>query len=157
MCTVKSCSFLLDLVSSNSVSQLLFAPLLYFHANDLTLYSLTFSSLSTLFNSSIALLLLLSLCPQFWSGPFLFLFYRTGLEAIMETYAFWRPPVRTLTFEDFTNMQKQQGVWIEHQSNFKGSRHCRPVHVPKKSLCKKKNHKIQLPLSWILVTVIFFF
>ncbi|MEQ2180968.1 T-box transcription factor tbx15, partial [Goodea atripinnis] len=34
---------------------------------------------------------------------------RTGLEAIMETYAFWRPPVRTLTFEDFTNMQKQQG------------------------------------------------
>ncbi|KAM9449327.1 T-box transcription factor TBX15-like isoform 2-T2 [Salvelinus alpinus] len=35
--------------------------------------------------------------------------HRTGLEAIMETYAFWRPPVRTLTFEDFTNMQKQQG------------------------------------------------
>ncbi|XP_006097527.1 T-box transcription factor TBX15 isoform X2 [Myotis yumanensis] len=34
---------------------------------------------------------------------------RTGLEAIMETYAFWRPPVRTLTFEDFTTMQKQQG------------------------------------------------
>ncbi|XP_038577126.1 T-box transcription factor TBX15 isoform X1 [Micropterus salmoides] len=34
---------------------------------------------------------------------------RTGLEAIMETYAFWRPPVRTLTFEDFTHMQKQQG------------------------------------------------
>uniref|UniRef100_A0A3P9LKI2 T-box transcription factor 15 n=1 Tax=Oryzias latipes TaxID=8090 RepID=A0A3P9LKI2_ORYLA len=33
---------------------------------------------------------------------------RTGLEAIMETYAFWRPPVRTLTFEDFTSMQKQQ-------------------------------------------------
>lgn len=27
----------------------------------------------------------------------------------METYAFWRPPVRTLTFEDFTTMQKQQG------------------------------------------------
>lgn len=40
----------------------------------------------------------------------LVLFVRTGLEAIMETYAFWRPPVRTLTFEDFTNMQKQQGV-----------------------------------------------
>ena len=37
---------------------------------------------------------------------------RTGLEAIMETYAFWRPPVRTLTFEDFTNMQKQQGVYM---------------------------------------------
>ncbi|KAG7240376.1 hypothetical protein INR49_026947, partial [Caranx melampygus] len=35
---------------------------------------------------------------------------RTGLEAIMETYAFWRPPVRTLTFEDFTNMQKQQAL-----------------------------------------------
>lgn len=30
----------------------------------------------------------------------------------METYAFWRPPVRTLTFEDFTNMQKQQGTLI---------------------------------------------
>lgn len=38
--------------------------------------------------------------------------FRTGLEAIMETYAFWRPPVRTLTFEDFTNMQKQQGTLI---------------------------------------------
>lgn len=37
----------------------------------------------------------------------------------METYAFWRPPVRTLTFEDFTNMQKQQGVLIVHQNNFK--------------------------------------
>uniref|UniRef100_H2LWY9 T-box transcription factor 15 n=1 Tax=Oryzias latipes TaxID=8090 RepID=H2LWY9_ORYLA len=35
---------------------------------------------------------------------------RTGLEAIMETYAFWRPPVRTLTFEDFTSMQKQQST-----------------------------------------------
>ena len=43
-----------------------------------------------------------SLCP--------YVSVRTGLEAIMETYAFWRPPVRTLTFEDFTNMQKQQGV-----------------------------------------------
>lgn len=40
-----------------------------------------------------------------------FVSVRTGLEAIMETYAFWRPPVRTLTFEDFTNMQKQQGRW----------------------------------------------
>lgn len=39
----------------------------------------------------------------------LFSLHRTGLEAIMETYAFWRPPVRTLTFEDFTTMQKQQG------------------------------------------------
>lgn len=38
---------------------------------------------------------------------------RTGLEAIMETYAFWRPPVRTLTFEDFTTMQKQQGKALE--------------------------------------------
>ncbi|KAG9348856.1 hypothetical protein JZ751_029173, partial [Albula glossodonta] len=35
---------------------------------------------------------------------------RTGLEAIMETYAFWRPPIRTLTFEDFSTMQKQHGV-----------------------------------------------
>lgn len=39
----------------------------------------------------------------------------------METYAFWRPPVRTLTFEDFTNMQKQQGVWTEHQNSIKGA------------------------------------
>jgi len=31
----------------------------------------------------------------------------------METYAFWRPPVRTLTFEDFTTMQKQQGERTE--------------------------------------------
>lgn len=43
-----------------------------------------------------------------------FVSVRTGLEAIMETYAFWRPPVRTLTFEDFTNMQKQQGWWTPH-------------------------------------------
>lgn len=36
----------------------------------------------------------------------------------METYAFWRPPVRTLTFEDFTTMQKQQGELFHngHQS-----------------------------------------
>ncbi|XP_070463838.1 T-box transcription factor TBX15 isoform X6 [Equus przewalskii] len=40
---------------------------------------------------------------------------RTGLEAIMETYAFWRPPVRTLTFEDFTTMQKQQDKETETQ------------------------------------------
>lgn len=43
-----------------------------------------------------------------------FLLGRTGLEAIMETYAFWRPPVRTLTFEDFTTMQKQQGKVVGH-------------------------------------------
>nr|XP_025045360.1 T-box transcription factor TBX15 isoform X2 [Pelodiscus sinensis] len=42
---------------------------------------------------------------------------RTGLEAIMETYAFWRPPVRTLTFEDFTTMQKQQGSGVCHNDN----------------------------------------
>uniref|UniRef100_A0A8C5CFD2 T-box transcription factor 15 n=1 Tax=Gadus morhua TaxID=8049 RepID=A0A8C5CFD2_GADMO len=64
---------------------------------------------------------------------------RTGLEAIMETYAFWRPPVRTLTFEDFTNMQKQQGlidflfmdninmiVIFKYSSSFIGSN---PVHM----------------------------
>jgi hypothetical protein len=43
----------------------------------------------------------------------LFSLSRTGLEAIMETYAFWRPPVRTLTFEDFTTMQKQQGKGLD--------------------------------------------
>lgn len=50
--------------------------------------------------------------PANWHYSFLlalFSLHRTGLEAIMETYAFWRPPVRTLTFEDFTTMQKQQG------------------------------------------------
>lgn len=49
--------------------------------------------------------------PADWCSSLLtlFPFHRTGLEAIMETYAFWRPPVRTLTFEDFTTMQKQQG------------------------------------------------
>lgn len=48
----------------------------------------------------------LGLCTSAVAG---FSLCRTGLEAIMETYAFWRPPVRTLTFEDFTTMQKQQG------------------------------------------------
>lgn len=50
--------------------------------------------------------------PANWHSSSLlviFSLHRTGLEAIMETYAFWRPPVRTLTFEDFTTMQKQQG------------------------------------------------
>lgn len=47
-------------------------------------------------------------CPEI--SLFACLSVRTGLEAIMETYAFWRPPVRTLTFEDFTNMQKQQSM-----------------------------------------------
>lgn len=48
----------------------------------------------------------MGLCTSAVAG---FSLCRTGLEAIMETYAFWRPPVRTLTFEDFTTMQKQQG------------------------------------------------
>ncbi|KAJ8283107.1 hypothetical protein COCON_G00056260 [Conger conger] len=34
---------------------------------------------------------------------------RTGLEAVMESYAFCRSPVRTLRFEDFTSMPKQRG------------------------------------------------
>ncbi|XP_061086059.1 T-box transcription factor TBX15-like, partial [Conger conger] len=34
---------------------------------------------------------------------------RTGLEAVMESYAFCRSPVRTLRFEDSTSMPKQRG------------------------------------------------
>lgn len=30
-----------------------------------------------------------------------------GLEALVESYAFWRPSLRTLTFEDIPGMAKQ--------------------------------------------------
>lgn len=33
--------------------------------------------------------------------------YRMGLEALVESYAFWRPSLRTLTFEDIPGMAKQ--------------------------------------------------
>ncbi len=87
MCAVKTCSFLQAPVSSNSPS--LFLPLCIIWLAHL------FSLPSHVSSSGF-----LCYCPS----------CRTGLEAIMETYAFWRPPVRTLTFEDFTNMQKQQGM-----------------------------------------------
>lgn len=32
---------------------------------------------------------------------------RMGLEALVESYAFWRPSLRTLTFEDIPGMAKQ--------------------------------------------------
>ncbi|XP_051464398.1 T-box transcription factor TBX15 isoform X3 [Apus apus] len=60
---------------------------------------------------------------------------RTGLEAIMETYAFWRPPVRTLTFEDFTTMQKQQGPFRYWKDAIRSTRSllitqlCQPVFI----------------------------
>lgn len=38
-----------------------------------------------------------------------------GLEALVESYAFWRPSLRTLTFEDIPGMAKQgrdkQQLW----------------------------------------------
>ncbi|KAJ8409687.1 hypothetical protein AAFF_G00217460 [Aldrovandia affinis] len=34
---------------------------------------------------------------------------RMGLEALVESYAFWRPSLRTLTFEDIPGMAKQGG------------------------------------------------
>uniref|UniRef100_A0A8D2NRG9 T-box transcription factor 15 n=1 Tax=Zosterops lateralis melanops TaxID=1220523 RepID=A0A8D2NRG9_ZOSLA len=58
---------------------------------------------------------------------------RTGLEAIMETYAFWRPPVRTLTFEDFTTMQKQQGELAKIVKTCRKSR--RRGHKSSNALC----------------------
>lgn len=36
-----------------------------------------------------------------------FLVYRMGLEALVESYAFWRPSLRTLTFEDIPGIAKQ--------------------------------------------------
>lgn len=30
-----------------------------------------------------------------------------GLEALVESYAFWRPSLRTLTFEDIPGIPKQ--------------------------------------------------
>ncbi|XP_030045281.1 T-box transcription factor TBX18-like, partial [Microcaecilia unicolor] len=35
---------------------------------------------------------------------------RMGLEALVESYAFWRPSLRTLTFEDIPGMAKQGSV-----------------------------------------------
>lgn len=32
---------------------------------------------------------------------------RMGLEALVESYAFWRPSLRTLTFEDIPGITKQ--------------------------------------------------
>lgn len=36
-----------------------------------------------------------------------FMVYRMGLEALVESYAFWRPSLRTLTFEDIPGIAKQ--------------------------------------------------
>lgn len=40
--------------------------------------------------------------------------FRMGLEALVESYAFWRPSLRTLTFEDIPGIPKQgktQSLW----------------------------------------------
>lgn len=36
-----------------------------------------------------------------------FVLNRMGLEALVESYAFWRPSLRTLTFEDIPGIPKQ--------------------------------------------------
>ncbi|XP_007906618.1 T-box transcription factor TBX18 [Callorhinchus milii] len=43
---------------------------------------------------------------------------RMGLEAIVESYAFWRPSLRTLSFEDIPGIHKQGGTSVSslHQS-----------------------------------------
>lgn len=38
-----------------------------------------------------------------------------GLEALVESYAFWRPSLRTLTFEDIPGMAKQGTVELVNQ------------------------------------------
>lgn len=42
--------------------------------------------------------------------------FRMGLEALVESYAFWRPSLRTLTFEDIPGIPKQGNSvsWIVH-------------------------------------------
>ena len=40
-------------------------------------------------------------------------FLRMGLEALVESYAFWRPSLRTLTFDDIPGGAKQ-GMWLDH-------------------------------------------
>lgn len=42
-----------------------------------------------------------------WVLTFAFMVYRMGLEALVESYAFWRPSLRTLTFEDIPGIAKQ--------------------------------------------------
>lgn len=72
--------------------------------------------------------------PADWYSLLVFFpLHRTGLEAIMETYAFWRPPVRTLTFEDFTTMQKQQGELAKIVKTCRKSR--RRGHKSSNALC----------------------
>ncbi|KAI3364515.1 hypothetical protein L3Q82_011303 [Scortum barcoo] len=42
---------------------------------------------------------------------------RMGLEALVESYAFWRPSLRTLTFEDIPGMAKQESTNNEFYHN----------------------------------------
>lgn len=43
---------------------------------------------------------------------------RMGLEALVESYAFWRPSLRTLTFEDIPGMTKQGKVQQQEASGW---------------------------------------
>lgn len=38
---------------------------------------------------------------------------RMGLEALVESYAFWRPSLRTLTFEDIPGIAKQGNLFMD--------------------------------------------
>lgn len=51
---------------------------------------------------------LVELLMNFYS----FMFQRMGLEALVESYAFWRPSLRTLTFEDIPGMAKQGEAFL---------------------------------------------
>lgn len=44
---------------------------------------------------------------------------RMGLEALVESYAFWRPSLRTLTFEDIPGIAKQGKVEYITSANSK--------------------------------------
>ncbi|XP_067841037.1 T-box transcription factor TBX18 isoform X1 [Heptranchias perlo] len=58
---------------------------------------------------------------------------RMGLEAIVESYAFWRPSLRTLSFEDIPGIHKQGGTVSSsaHQSLGNGA----PSHLLPGSSC----------------------
>lgn len=45
--------------------------------------------------------------------------FRMGLEALVESYAFWRPSLRTLTFEDIPGIPKQGNSvsWVMHAAS----------------------------------------
>lgn len=65
-------------------------------------------SLPPLFSELLFLSKATVLLTQFLlSIPIPILPFRMGLEALVESYAFWRPSLRTLTFEDIPGIPKQ--------------------------------------------------